>query len=114
LFALFPFSLVLLPKTGLPIMGALSIAFVLNGLREIGEPARKAAITAGLPESIRATAVGWYWGLRSFFFCPAPLVAFWLWDKVGPQATFLTGGVIGMMGTAWFLLRVRLKTSTAE
>ncbi|MBI4892831.1 MAG: MFS transporter [Acidobacteria bacterium] len=109
LFALFPFSLVLLPKTGLPVMAALVAAFVLNGLREIGEPARKAAITTGMPAEIRARAVGWYWGLRSVCFCPAPLAAWWLWERVGPEAAFLTGGTIGMIGTVWFLLRVRLK-----
>ncbi len=109
LFALFPFALVLLPKSGLPVMAALVIAFVLNGLREVGEPARKAAITAGMPAEIRARAVGWYWGLRSFCFCPAPLMAWWLWGRVGPEWAFLTGGAIGLAGTAWFFLRVRLK-----
>src|SRR6185436_7087965 len=44
LFALFPFSLVLLPKSGLGVMPGLIVAFVINGLRELGEPARKAAI----------------------------------------------------------------------
>jgi MFS family permease len=98
-FALFPFALVWLP---------LPIAFVINGLRELGEPARKAAITAGLPEGIRARAVGWYWGLRSFAFCPAPLAAWWLWDRFGPEAAFLTGGALGLAATVVFWLRVKL------
>lgn len=110
LFALFPFSLILLPRTGLPVMAALVLAFVLNGLREIGEPARKAAITTGMPPEIRARAVGLYWGLRSFCFCPAPLLAWWLWTRFGPDVTFLTGGAIGLAGTLWLLLRVRLRT----
>lgn len=109
LFALFPFALVLLPKTGLPMMTALVVVFVLNGLREIGEPARKAAITTGLPPEIRARAVGLYWGIRSFCFCPAPLVSWWLWTRVGPEATFLCGGAIGVVGVVWFLVRVRLR-----
>jgi MFS family permease len=109
LFALFPFSLVFLPRSGLPPMAALVLAFVLNGLREIGEPARKAAITSGLPPEIRARAVGLYWGLRSLFFCPAPLLAWWLWSRFGPDITFLTGGAIGLAGTLWLLLRVRLQ-----
>jgi sugar phosphate permease len=108
LFALFPFALVLLPRTGLQPMTALVVAFVVNGLREIGEPARKAAIATGMPPEIRARAVGLYWGLRSFFFCPAPLAAWWLWDRLGPEAAFLTGGTIGMAGTLWFLVRVKL------
>lgn len=108
LFAMFPFCLTLLPKTGLPLMAALGITFVLNGLREIGEPARKAAITGGMPPAIRARAVGLYWGLRSLCFCPAPLAAVWLWRHTGPESTFLMGGALGLCGTAWFLLRVRL------
>lgn len=99
LFALFPFALVWLPPP---------IAFALNGLREIGEPARKAAITTGLPAGLRAKAVGWYWGLRSFAFCPAPLVAWWLWDRAGPEAAFMTGGILGLAATAVFWLRVKI------
>lgn len=98
LFALFPFALIWLP---------LPLAFVINGLRELGEPARKAAITTGLPEGLRAKAVGWYWGLRSFAFCPAPLVAWWLWDRFGPDAAFITGGILGLVATVVFWLRVR-------
>lgn len=109
LFALFPFALVWLPKTPLPVMPALTAAFVINGLRELGEPARKAAITTNLPAEIRAQAVGWYWGLRSFAFCPAPLVAWWIWARLGPDAAFLTGGFLGLAATALFWLRVRLK-----
>jgi hypothetical protein len=57
LFALFPISLVLLPRPrrrGLPVMLGLVLAFVLNGLREIGEPARKALITTGFEPHVRA------------------------------------------------------------
>lgn len=113
LFALFPFCLVWLPRTGLPPLLALALAFIVNGLREIGEPARKAAIATGMPPEIRARAVGLYWGLRSFFFCPAPLAAWWLWLRFGADAAFLAGGTIGMAGALWFLLRVRLKPTTS-
>jgi len=106
LFALFPICLVLLPKAsvalGLPVMAGLVLTFVLNGLRELGEPARKALISTGFPPEIRARAVGLYWGLRSFAFCPAPLVAALLWSLVGPEAMFLIGGSIGLAGTLWF------------
>ena len=54
---------------------------MLNGLRELGEPARKALITTGFAPEIRARAVGIYWGLRSFAFFPAPIVAALLWWK---------------------------------
>ncbi len=109
LFALFPFALVLLPRTGVGVMPALIAAFALNGLREVGEPARKAAITTGMPAEIRARAVGLYWGLRSLMFCPAPLVAVWLWRHAGPETAFLTGGCIGLVASFWLLVRVRLR-----
>ena len=116
LFALFPINLVLLPKLlpalGVPMMGALGIIFVLNGLRELGEPARKALISGGFSSDIRARAIGLYWGLRSFAFCPAPLISYLLWRWLGPQATFLIGGIIGMLGTAWFWLRVKCEPET--
>ncbi len=108
-FALFPLALVVLPKaamaTGVPVMAALAAAFCLNGLRELGEPARKAMIANGFPPEIRAQGIGWYWGLRSFAFCPAPLVSAWLWSQAGPDVTFLIGSAIGFAGTAWFALR---------
>jgi len=112
LFALFPINLVLLPKSGLPAMAALSLVFIMNGLRELGEPARKALIASSFPKETRARAVGLYWGLRSFAFCPAPLVAAFLWREIGPETTFLLGGAIGLIGTAWFWLCVSCKPRT--
>ena len=111
LFALFPLNLVLLPQllplAGVPVTGALVIVFVLNGLREVGEPARKAMIAGGFPRETRARAIGLYWGLRSFAFCPAPLISYLLWSRLGPEPTFLIGGALGMAATLWFWLRVR-------
>jgi len=88
------------------------LTYGLNGLRELGEPARKALISSGFDPSIRARAIGLYWGLRAFAFCPAPLVAAWLWTRIGPDLTFLIGGGIGLVGTAWFALGQRRATSS--
>ncbi len=110
-FALFPLNLVILPRIlpplGIPLIGALSLVFILNGLREIGEPARKSLIAGGFPPELRARAVGLYWGMRSFAFCPAPLISYFLWRFLGPETTFLVGGVLGLIGTAWFWFRVK-------
>jgi MFS family permease len=115
LFALFPLNLVLLPRylpgLGIPVMAALVIVFILNGLRELGEPARKALISSGFPKETRARSIGLYWGLRSFAFCPAPLISYFLWSKIGPESTFLIGGIIGVIGTFWFWMRVRINVS---
>ena len=113
MFSLFPICLVLLPKfcahAGLPVMAGLVLAYVINGLREVGEPARKALIASGFPPEVRARAVGLYWGLRSFAFCPAPIVAALLWRRIGPDYTFLIGGGIGLLGTLWYTISGRFR-----
>jgi predicted MFS family arabinose efflux permease len=113
LFAVFPIFLVVLPKLsvalGVPVMVGLIVTFIVNGLREIGEPARKALISTGFTPDVRARAVGLYWGLRSFAFFPAPLVAAYLWQKIGPDITFLIGGAIGLIGTIWYGISNRRK-----
>jgi hypothetical protein len=97
---------VLLPRAalwlGLPVVAGLALTYVMNGLREIGEPARKALIAGAFAPEVRARAVGLYWGLRSFAYCPAPLIAAWLWGSVGPERTFLIGGCFGLIGTLWY------------
>jgi len=112
LFSLFPITLVLLPRAcaslGLPVMAGLVLVFVINGLRELGEPARKALISTGFPPEVRARAVGLYWGLRSFAFFPAPLVAAALWNRIGADTTFLIGGGIGLVGTMWYVVSNRM------
>jgi MFS family permease len=110
-FALFPLNLALLPKlalaSGVPVMGALVFVFILNGLREIGEPARKSLIASSFPKETRARSIGLYWGLRSFAFCPAPFVSYLIWSRLGPEATFIIGGCVGLIGTVWFWARVK-------
>ena len=111
LFAIFPISLVLLPRAalwaGVPVMVGLVATYMLNGLREIGEPARKALIAGSFAPEARARAVGLYWGMRSFAFSPAPLVAAFLWASIGPERTFLIGGCVGLVGTAWYAVAGR-------
>ena len=116
LFSLFPISLVVLPdladRFGFPVLSGFVLAYVVNGLRELGEPARKALISGGFDKTIRARAIGLYWGIRSFAFCPAPLVAAYLWTRIGPDLTFLIGGSIGLAGTAWFAFNQRQSPSS--
>ena len=99
-FALFPLVLALVPDG--PIW--LGLAFVVNGLREIGEPARKALITTRMPEAVRARGVGLYWGIRSFAMCPAALVGALLWAAFGPQVLLFAAFGFGCVGAAVFYL----------
>lgn len=97
-FALFPLVLVLVPNEWM------WFAYVVYGLREIGEPARKAMITMSLPEPIRARGVGLYWGVRGFAICTSALVGAWLWQWGGPTLLFTTAFVMGVLGVLVYYL----------
>jgi MFS family permease len=108
-FALFPAVLALVPTT--PIW--LGLAFVVNGLREIGEPARKAMITTGMAAEVRARGVGLYWGIRALAMCPAALAGAGLWIAFGPQVLLYTAFAFGCVGAAVFYLMCRSASSHA-
>jgi hypothetical protein len=87
--------------------GWLAVAFVVYGLREIGEPARKALITSLVPQEVRARGVGLYWGIRMLAVCPAPLVGAALWYIAGPRALLMAASAAGAVGAAVFYLFCR-------
>jgi MFS family permease len=99
-FALFPLAVVL--STG---FYGLVIAFVIGGLREIGEPSRKAMIVDFAEPHLRARSVGLYYLIRSLSITPAAFIGGLLW-KVEPQTTFITAGIIGIIGTIVFAITV--------
>ena len=86
---------------------SLALAFVCYGLREIGEPARKAMITSSFPESYRARGVGLYWGWRAFAIFPAPLVGALLWTAFGPRTLLVAACAVGLAGAALFAVTAR-------
>ncbi len=101
-FALFPLSLALAPDGW-----GLVVAFVVYGLREIGEPARKALITSLLPRDVRAEGVGLYWGLRSLAICWASLVGAVVWWAFGPEHLLYLACAFGCLGAVVFYALVR-------
>ena len=108
-FALFPLVLAVVPAQWLV------LAFVTYGLREVGEPARKALITSLMPEGVRARGVGLYWGVRSFALCTAAPVGAAIWYEFGPHILLYTAFVLGCVGAAvyYLLARERLTYSPA-
>lgn len=92
-FAVFPLLLAVLPNE------LLAVAFIVYGLREIGEPARKALITSNLPQATRARGVGMYWGLRSLAIAWAPLAGVGLWLLGGPDLLLYSALGFGIAGT---------------
>jgi predicted MFS family arabinose efflux permease len=98
-FALFPLVLAIVP--GGP---WLALSFVVYGLREIGEPARKALITSLMPEPVRARGVGLYWGVRSFAICSASLAGAVIWFLFGPEMLLYVAFALGCIGAGLFYL----------
>ena len=96
-FALFPLALALAPDGY-----GLVLAFVVWGLREIGEPARKALIVSLLPAPIRAQGVGLYWGIRGVAICWASLIGALVWWWLGPDALLYLAFGFGCAGAAIF------------
>lgn len=95
-FALFPLAVAFAHS-----FVAVAFAFLIGGLREIGEPSRKAMIVDFAPARTRARTVGLYYLVRSLSITPASLVGGLLW-RVSRTAPFLTAGVIGIVGTSIF------------
>jgi MFS family permease len=99
-FALFPVAVVLAPDFPLMI-----VAFIIGGLREIGEPSRKAMIVDFAEPHLRARTVGLYYLIRSLSITPAAAIGGLLW-KISPQTPFFVAGVIGVVGTLVFAATV--------
>lgn len=83
----------------------LMAAFVLGGLREVGEPARKAMIIDLAQPSMRARVVGLYYLGRSLAIAPAAFVGGLLW-KISPAIPFYVAGGVGVVGVVTFVLTV--------
>jgi MFS family permease len=102
-FALFPLALVALG--GAFGVWGLVLAFVVGGLREFGEPARKAMITELVPAECRTQAIGIYWSARGAGIAPAAFIGGLVWCLAGPRAMLCAAGAIGAIGAALFYLR---------
>ncbi len=100
-FAFFPVSVVLAPD-----FRWLVGAFMVGGLREIGEPSRKAMIVDLAQPTLRARTVGLYYLVRSLSITPASAIGGLLW-KIRPQTPFLVAGIIGLLGTFLFAATVK-------
>ena len=100
-FAAFPLAVVL-SKT----FGALVAAFVVGGLREVGEPARKAMIVDLSPPGTRARSVGLYYLVRSSAIAPAAFTGGLLW-RLEDSLPFFAAAAVGAAGTLVFALTVR-------
>ena len=76
-------------------------AFVLRGLKEFGEPTRKALIMDLSPDSCKAGMFGLYYLIRDVFVAFAALGGAFLW-QISPQTNLITAFVFGIIGTVGF------------
>jgi len=80
---------------------ALVAVFVLRGLKEFGEPTRKALIMDLAPEDRKAGMFGLYYLMRDVVVSLAAFGGAYLWI-IGPEVNFLAAFVFGIVGTCWF------------
>ncbi len=94
-FTLFPLA-VLASRS----FGSLAVAYVVGGLREIGEPARKALLVDLAAQEARGRTVGLYYTIRGFAVAGAASIGGLLWT-IRPAWTLLAAGLFGAAGTIW-------------
>jgi MFS family permease len=94
-FTAFPVAVVLSRS-----FAGLAAAYCIGGLREIGEPARKALIVDLADPKARGRTVGLYYGIRGFAVAGAAAIGGALWT-VRPSLTFTAAAALGLAGTAW-------------
>lgn len=82
----------------------LVFAFILRGLKEFGEPTRKALIMDLAPEDGKAGMFGLYYLLRDVIVSVAAFGGAFLW-QLGPAVNFLVAFSCGFVGTIGFALR---------
>jgi MFS family permease len=78
-------------------------AFILRGLKEFGEPTRKALIMDLAPENCKAGMFGLYYLIRDVFVSVAAFGGAFLW-QISPVANFLSAFGFGLLGTLAFAL----------
>lgn len=81
----------------------LVLAFILRGLKEFGEPTRKALIMDLAPEGRKAAMFGLYYLMRDIVVSIAAFGGAFLW-LISPQVNFIVAFAFGVIGTVSFAL----------
>jgi MFS family permease len=107
-FTLFPLTLAVARSFQL-----LVVAFVVRGLKEFGEPARKALIIGLAPEQERGRTIGAYYLIRDVVVTAGSFVGAALW-AIGPAANFWGAFGFGALGAAVYWSTLRRGANTPE
>jgi MFS family permease len=97
-FTLFPLCLLFTTSFEL-----LVLAFILRGLKEFGEPTRKALIMDLAPEDKKAAMFGLYYLMRDVVVSIAAFGGAFLW-LISPEVNFIVAFAFGVIGTVSFAL----------
>jgi len=97
-FTLFPAALYFARGTA-----ALAAVFILRGLKEFGEPTRKALIVDLAESGLEGRTVGAYYLVRDLVVCVAALAGGVLWS-IGPAWNLWVAFACGVAGTLYFAL----------
>ena len=95
-FTLFPLTLLFAGS-----VSWLALAFVVRGLKEFGEPARKAMIIGEAAPELRARTYGAYYLIRDCIVTTGSFLGAGLW-ALGPRINFIGAAFCGTLGTIWF------------
>jgi hypothetical protein len=101
------------------VVPVMAVAFVFMGMREIGEPARKAMIVDLIPPAQKTQLIGLYWSARSVAVLVAPMAGAGVWVAAnllagrdagdasgpGPYAMLLASSLFGTLGVIYYYLR---------
>jgi MFS family permease len=107
MFTLFPISLLMSRS-----FSALVIAFVIRGLKEFGDPSRKALIIGYSDPAKRGQMVGTYYLVRDLIVSTGAIFGAYLW-KLGPALNFLGAAAIGAAGTIFYIRTTRRSRQSA-
>ena len=101
IFTLFPISLLVSRS-----FSALVISFVIRGLKEFGEPSRKALIIGYSDSDRRGQMIGSYYLVRDLIVSAGAILGAYLWT-LGPALNFLGAAGFGAAGTIFYVKTIR-------
>ena len=106
-YALFPVVLIGAPRlagAALPLSVVLVAVFAFSGVRFAGLPSHKALIVGPAEQGSGGRVTGTYYLLRNTAVIPSAAVGGGLWSFASPALSFAVASVIGVVGTAYFLV----------
>jgi MFS family permease len=101
MFTLFPSSLLVSRS-----FFTLVIAFVIRGLKEFGDPSRKALIIGYSELDRRGQMIGAYYLVRDLVVSAGAILGAYLWE-LGPSLNFLGAAAFGAAGTIFYVKTIR-------